>query len=85
MKFWKSALLYAATVCMDIIIHLGRIRDKTRKVLMIEEILGYEDGKIQTKTLYEFKEVGTENEKVKGSIMKVAELENTGKLVAAGY
>ena len=26
-----------------------------------------------------------ENEKVKGSIMKVAELENTGKLVAAGY
>lgn len=30
-------------------------------------------------------EVGTENEKVKGSIMKVAELENTGKLVAAGY
>ena len=70
---------------LDIIIHLGRIRDKTRKVLMIEEILGYEDGKIQTKTLYEFKEVGTENEKVKGSIMKVAELENTGKLVAAGY
>ena len=67
---------------LDIIIHLGRIRDKTRKVLMIEEILGYEDGKIQTKTLYEFKEVGTENEKVKGSIMKVAELENTGKLVA---
>ena len=57
---------------LDIIIHLGRIRDKTRKVLMIEEILGYEDGKIQTKTLYEFKEVGTENEKVKGSIMKVA-------------
>ena len=50
---------------LDIIIHLGRIRDKTRKVLMIEEILGYEDGKIQTKTLYEFKEVGTENEKVK--------------------
>ena len=34
---------------LDIIIHLGRIRDKTRKVLMIEEILGYEDGKIQTK------------------------------------
>ena len=33
---------------LDIIIHLGRIRDKTRKVLMIEEILGYEDGKIQT-------------------------------------
>ena len=67
---------------LDIIIHLGRIRDKTRKVIMIEEILGYEDGKIQTKTLYEFKEVGTENEKVKGSIMKVAELENTAETYA---
>ena len=53
---------------------------------MIEEILGYEDGKDTDKNTYnEFKEVGTENEKVKGSIMKVAELENTGKLVAAGY
>lgn len=70
---------------LDLIIHLGRLRDKTRKVLMIEEILGYEDGKIRTKTLYEFKEMGMEDEKIKGSLMKVGDLENRGKLMAAGY
>ena len=42
-------------------------------------------GRYRQKHYIEFKEVGTENEKVKGSIMKVAEPENTGKLVAAGY
>ena len=36
---------------LDIIIHLGRIRDKTRKVLMIEEILGYEDGEDTDKNI----------------------------------
>ena len=70
---------------LDIIIHLGRLRDKSRRVLQIEEILGYSDGKIQTKTLYEFREEGMEHEKVKGCIVKVSELENRDKLVAAGY
>lgn len=70
---------------LDVIIHLGRLRDKSRKVLQIEEILGYEEGRIQTKTLYEFREEGMEDEKVKGSIVKVSEIENRGKLMAAGY
>lgn len=70
---------------LDIIIHLGRLRDKSRRVLQIEEILGYSDGKIRTKTLYEFREEGMEYEKVKGCIVKVSELENRDKLVAAGY
>ena len=51
---------------LDIIIHLGRLRDKSRKVLKIEEILGYSRERIQTKTLYEFREEGRENEKIKG-------------------
>lgn len=70
---------------LDIIIHLGRLRDKTRKVLQIEEVLGYSDGKIQTKTLYEFREEGMKHEKVKGRLMKVSELTNREKLMAAGY
>lgn len=70
---------------LDIIIHLGRLRDKTRKVLQIEEVLGYSDGKIRTKTLYEFREEGIKDEKIKGCIMKVSEIENQAKLVAAGY
>lgn len=70
---------------LDVIIHLGRLRDKSRRVLQIEEILGYEEGRIHTKTLYEFREEGMEDEKVKGSIVKVSEIENRGKLMAAGY
>ena len=36
---------------LDIIIHLGRLRDKSRRVLRIEEVTGYEDGRIITETL----------------------------------
>ena len=35
---------------LDIIIHLGRLRDKSRKVLQITEIEKYESGKIHTRT-----------------------------------
>ena len=70
---------------LDIIIHLGRLRDKTRKVIQIEEILGYSGDRILTKTLYEFREEGMDNEKIKGCIVKVNELKNKEKLLAAGY
>ena len=70
---------------LDIIIHLGRLRDRSRKVLQIAEVTEYEDGRIQTKVLYEFQEEGIENEKIKGSIMKVGDLTNQEKLLAAGY
>lgn len=70
---------------IDIIIHLGRLRDKTRKLLAIVEVLGYEDGKIQMHTLYEFREEGCKNEKVQGAIMKVEDLVHRDKLLAAGY
>ena len=67
---------------LDIIIHLGRLRDKSRKVLQITEIEKYESGKIHTRTLYE---EGMEHGKIKGRLMKVAELSNQEKLMAAGY
>ena len=70
---------------LDIIIHLGRLRDRSRHVLQIEEVLGYREGRIQTKTLYEFKEEGVKDEKIKGCLMKTGEIENRDKLVAAGY
>ena len=65
---------------LDIIIHLGRLRDKSRRVLRIEEITGYEDGRIITETLYEFREEGMKHEEVKGSLMKVGEIRNREKL-----
>lgn len=70
---------------LDIIIHLGRLRDKSRRVIEIAEVLGYENGKIQLQTLYEFKEEGMKNDKIKGTLVKVEELVYRDKLLAAGY
>lgn len=70
---------------IDIIIHLGRLRDKSRKVLQIVEVLGYEEGEIKLQTLYEFQEKGTENGRVQGEWVKVHEIQKKEKLLAAGY
>ena len=47
---------------IEIIVHLGRLRDKSRKVLEIIEILNLEDGTIQTQPLYQFVEEGEDEE-----------------------
>ena len=41
---------------VDIIIHLSRLRDKSRKTMEISEILGYENGVIQVNPIYQFVE-----------------------------
>ena len=41
---------------VDIIIHLSRLRDKSRKTMEITEVVGYENGKIQLNPLYVFQE-----------------------------
>ena len=69
---------------LDIIIHLGRLRDKSRKVLEIAEIDGVEGVEIKMRTLYEFQDVGEDGGKVKGRLVKKDELRGVGKLRAAG-
>lgn len=70
---------------IDIIIHLGRLRDKTRKVLQIVEIDGFEEGKIGLHTLYQFEEKeGSGKENVVGKLEKKGELRNGEKLKNAG-
>lgn len=39
---------------IDIIVHLGRLRNKTRKILEITEVLDYVDGQIKLNQLYRF-------------------------------
>ncbi len=70
---------------IDIIVQLGRLRDRSRKVLQIVEVLGYEEGEIKLQTLYEFQEKQVTNGKIKGEWVKVHELQNREKLLAAGY
>ena len=72
---------------IDIIIHIGRLRDKSRKILEVVEVLNYEDAQIKTRPLYEFEEIAQsgEGEVVRGSWKKSAGLFHKGKLLSAGY
>ena len=69
---------------VDIIVHLGRLRDKSRRVLEIVEILGFEKDEIITAPLYRFDETGEEGGRVIGALTKINALTHTGKLEAAG-
>ena len=61
---------------VDILIHLGRMRDKSRKVLEITEVCGFEDHEIRTRSLYRWKEGE--------GLVKTAPLLNREKLIRAG-
>ena len=70
---------------VDIIVHLGRIRDKSRKVLEITEVVGCENGEIRLNPLYCFEELGESSEgNVVGKLQKKRGLLHEGKLKAAG-
>lgn len=45
---------------IDIVVHLGRMRDKSRKVLEIDEVLGVENGEIKLTPLFRMKSVNGE-------------------------
>lgn len=69
---------------IDIIVQLGRLRDKSRKLLEITEVLGLEDNEIQLNPLYRFKELEEVNGRIVGQWEKVGNLINQDKLVANG-
>lgn len=70
---------------IDLIVHLGRMRDKTRKVLEIVELDGCEAGEIKLHTLYQFCETGEDAQgRVLGTLEKKGELKFVQKLNAAG-
>jgi pilus assembly protein CpaF len=69
---------------IDIIVQLGRLRDKSRKLLEITEVLGLEDNEIQLNPLYRFKELEEVNGRIVGQWEKVGSLINQEKLAANG-
>lgn len=52
---------------IDLIIQQARLRDGTRKVINITEVVGMEDDKITLQDIFIFKQTGFEDGKVKGS------------------
>lgn len=69
---------------IDIIVHLGRLRDKSRKVLELSEVLDIENQEITLNPLYRFVEKSEEKGKIVGQLEKVGNLIYTEKLDRAG-
>lgn len=71
---------------VDIIIHLSRLRDKSRKTMEITEVVGYENGQIILNPLYVFEEDQNSTlEKVSGSLKRTDNpMINDFKLLLAG-
>lgn len=71
---------------LDIIVHLSRMRDHSRKVVEISEVLGYDHGEIIMNPLYVFEEDENSTlEKVSGGLNRTKNpMRNTDKLRQAG-
>lgn len=64
---------------IDVIVHLGRLPDKSRRVLEIMEITGMEEGQIILSPLYRIKEEGGN-----WKLVQTGRLQKRQKLVMAG-
>lgn len=70
---------------IDIIVQLGRLRDKSRRVLEISEVDGFMGGEIVLHTLYRFEETAVlDSGRIQGFLKKAGTLCHTDKLMAAG-
>lgn len=70
---------------IDIIIHLGRLRDRSRKVLSIQEVTGLDDrGNVTLSVLYQFRETGVVDGRITGTLEAVNPLKKKEKLRTAG-
>ena len=68
---------------IDVLVHLGRMRDGSRKILAITELAEYKDGEIRLNDIYRFEESGKGRHCVEGSLIHVGTLEHTEKLKRA--
>ena len=69
---------------IDVLVHLGRLRDRTRKVLDIMELDGMSQGEIRLNPIYHFEETGEQDGMVIGEWRQQHTLIHREKLLAAG-
>ncbi|WP_256760697.1 CpaF family protein [Cohnella sp. WQ 127256] len=70
---------------LDIIIHLSRFRDSSRRVTEICEVIGIRDGEVELSTLFRFDEEGERDGRVVGRLLRMEPLRNIRKLRHAGF
>lgn len=70
---------------IDIFVHLSRLRDRSRRVTEICEVMGVREGEVELNPLYEFQETGERDGRVQGGLIACGNpLLHTGKLKMAG-
>ena len=69
---------------IDLIIHLGRLRDRSRKLLEICEVTGLRDGYVVTSPIFRFCEKGEKEGRIIGSWEQTGRLSSRDKLAMAG-
>jgi len=85
MELPSRAIREQIASAIDIIIHLGRLRDRSRKVLSIQEVTGMDErGNVTLSVLYQFRETGVVDGKITGKLEAVNPLKSKEKLKAAG-
>lgn len=82
-----EAIRQQISSAVDIIIHLSRLRDHSRKTMEISEVMGLKDGEIELNPLYVFEESEKSTmDKVVGELKRTKNpLKNTFKLKLMGY
>lgn len=79
------AIRQQLSAAIDVVIHLGRLRDNSRKVMEVSEILGVENGEIVLNPIYIFEETREENGVIQGKWIKKNKLKNIKKLQQKGF
>ncbi|MGN0298170.1 MAG: CpaF family protein [Lachnospiraceae bacterium] len=80
-----SAVRRQIASSIDILVHVGRLRDGSRKVLQIQQVMGIQNGEIVTENLFEFHETGEMEGRVIGKmVFTKKELARREQLEAAG-
>ena len=80
-----SAIRQQISSGVDIIVHLGRLPDKSRSVLEIVEVPVMKQDEIQINPLYQFVENGKkDSQNVSGELINIGDLKHVRKLYAAG-
>lgn len=84
MELPVSAIRAQIASGIDVLVHLGRLRDRTRKVLDIMELDGMSQGEIRLNPIYHFEETGEQDGMVIGEWRQQHTLIHREKLLAAG-
>lgn len=79
------AIRQQLAAAIDIVVHLGRLWDNSRRVMEISEVIGMENGEIKMQELYQFTEYSEEEGKVIGALEKKNSLVKSVKLLQSGY